>query len=171
MFSMDYRINLSIKKLRHKVLFCLLIVFLYHSSKNNVNAEETSIIWHITAISLSLASAGYENDQRLKYNELLEEDKSLKTDFENATTSAELVNLTEQHEKNKKDLEQLQNNINYARGAAIFGVLWESYLLIKGLSGAGVANSPHQSDSSSPQFVYLPDVKNQKFTFAMIWRF
>lgn len=97
--------------------------------KPKIEEESSSnMIWQITAVSLALVSASQSLNAATEYNNLADENSSIKEEYETAN-SAEREELNSEFEDNQEKMTACKQNVQLYDGLTAVFVLWEGYLL------------------------------------------
>ena len=134
-----------------------------------VVTEEDSgnLVWQIAAISLTMAAAAMSYTTVDQYNSLDKENATLETEYQNATTQAELTRIGNEYTSNQDTMKGLEQSLTMYNGLIVLGLCWEAYLFFFSDSSKEESSTSHNSvkDNLSVSVRLFPD-KN-KFSPAL----
>lgn len=94
-------------------------------------AEEadSNLIWHVTAITLTLAASWESYNESQRYNELAARNIDLDEEHQTNPSVTERAKIKEEYERNQEEMSQHKQNTQILDVLTLLSLSWEVYLL------------------------------------------
>lgn len=140
-------------------------------SQDTTAAEETGSLlgWHITATTLALLSSWYSVRIADEYNELADENSTIKAKTDTALSQSQYEALRQTYNDNLEKMKAQKEMIRRLDAAAVMCVAWEVYLLYRELQDGPETESAFKQ-GTYPLTVSAFNGKNQaEIRISLVW--
>lgn len=130
--------------------------------------KEQDWTWHITAGAIALISGWQAKVESERYNDLYDENRTIKDKYQKSTTAVDIVRLQEVYRNNQDKMKTHRNYYQTLDLITVGAALWGAYLLMFETDPEGVY--PTADEEWKPEVTFTQEPEKAKFAVSLDWK-